>query len=135
QDRTRVRCQRITIMSTRINIHRDHVRPLVEVLLIFRRKFMLVSHRPAVQITDPCENECRLDCCGDGLCIECDARYRLDENKLKDLNSHSVKSIASQLSTIGSGPVSKFSCCRHWWGNGRRIAGRDSLLPGDAMKN
>jgi len=57
QDRVRLCCQCVTIMSARVNVHRDHVRPLIEVLLTFRREFMLIILRPPVQITNASENE------------------------------------------------------------------------------
>jgi hypothetical protein len=63
QDRVRLRCQRVTIMSVWIKIYRDHVRPLIEVLLTFGRKFVLIILRPAMQITDASNNESRLRCC------------------------------------------------------------------------
>jgi hypothetical protein len=57
QNGIRLCCQRVTIMSVRINVHRDHVRPHLEVFLALRREFMLMIHRPAVQITGAPENE------------------------------------------------------------------------------
>src|SRR5216117_2503274 len=54
----RVHCQCLAIMSVWIDIDRDHVRPLLEVFLAFGCEFMLMIHRPAVQITDAVENEC-----------------------------------------------------------------------------
>ena len=60
QDGIRLRCQRVTVMSIRINIHRDHVGPLLEVVLAFGRELMLAIHRPAVQITNAPEGECGL---------------------------------------------------------------------------
>ena len=50
--------QCLAITSVWIDIDRDHVRPLLEVFLAFGREFMLMIHRPAVQITDAVENEC-----------------------------------------------------------------------------
>ena len=59
QNGIRLRRQCLTIMSVWIDIDRDHVRPLLEVFLAFGREFMLMIHRPAVQITDATENERR----------------------------------------------------------------------------
>ena len=67
QGRIRLYCQRLAIMSTRVNVHRDHVRPLFEVFLAFGREFMLMIHRPAVQITDAAENERGLRWCASGV--------------------------------------------------------------------
>src|SRR4030095_16229311 len=57
QNGIRLCCQRVTIMSVRINVDRDHVRPHLEVFLAFGCEFMLMIHRPAVQITGAPENE------------------------------------------------------------------------------
>ncbi len=57
QNGIRFHCQCLTIMSVWIDIDRDHVRPLFEVFLAFGCEFMLMIHRPAVQITDAAKNE------------------------------------------------------------------------------
>src|SRR5437867_188714 len=54
----RLHCQWLAIMSVWIEIDCDHVRPLLEVFLAFGCEFVLMIHRPAVQITDAVENEC-----------------------------------------------------------------------------
>src|SRR5882724_3553536 len=51
QNGIRLRRQCLTIMSVWIDIDRDHVRPVLEVLLAFGREFMLMIHRPTVEIT------------------------------------------------------------------------------------
>ena len=95
QDRVCLGRQRISIISVRIKVHRDHVRPLLDVLLTFRRKFMLIILRPPVQIIDASENECWLRCrCTGGvrlLRVEWNPDESYYGKKLKDVNSHSFK--------------------------------------------
>jgi len=79
----------------------------VEVLLRFRRKFVLIILRPPVQITDASENECWPYCCSgrrvacnfyySGVCVllvEWDADEGWWGKKLKDANPHSSKTHA-----------------------------------------
>src|SRR4030095_4746449 len=66
----------------------DHV---LEIFLTFRRKFVLILHRPARQIPDAIENECRLRSCRlDLLCTEWDAPES-QQDKKPGANSHSSK--------------------------------------------
>ena len=67
QDRVRLRRQRVSIVSAGIDVYRDHVRPFLDVLLTFRRKFVLIVLRPPVQITGASENKCRRRCRSGGV--------------------------------------------------------------------
>ena len=60
QDTIRGYGQRVAVVNIRITVHRDHVRPFLEVFLTCRGEFMLGVHRPAMPVTDAAKSERRL---------------------------------------------------------------------------
>ena len=60
QDRICFSRQGLTVTSVRIEIEGHHIRPLVEVRLIPRRKLMLIVLRPTMEITNLSKGESRL---------------------------------------------------------------------------